>query len=198
VLGEDGRRVPGRDEMRAMVGDGARNLVDRAYAATGGPPPDTAARFARFLDVYLVRSTERTVPYDGVPEALDALRASGFVLGVCTNKPIAPTRRILEATGLARRFDAVVGGDEVGARKPDPRHPLAVLERLRLPPDRASLVGDARNDVLAARWAGLRSVLVGWGYGSADGLLAQPDATAASPADLLPVLTADSEQPESS
>jgi phosphoglycolate phosphatase len=99
-----------------------------------------------------------------VAEALDGLAAAGRRLGVCTNKPQRPTLLLLEMLGIAGRFGAIVGGDALPVRKPDPRHLAAVLERLEARPEAAVMVGDSRNDVLTAHAAGLPCVLYGHGY----------------------------------
>ena len=96
---------------------------------------------------------------------LSDLRAKGARLGLCTNKPQMATIGLLEALGLGDAFHAVIGGDALaGVRKPDPAHLAAVLDALSVPPSRAVMVGDSRNDLLAARGLGIRCVLVSFGY----------------------------------
>jgi phosphoglycolate phosphatase len=99
-----------------------------------------------------------------VVEALEGLRAQAIRLGVCTNKTQAPTDRLLSALGLDRFFAAIVGGDAVPAKKPDPGHLAAVLERLGAAPARAVMVGDSGHDVIAARALGVPCILVSFGY----------------------------------
>ena len=84
---------------------------------------------------------------------------------MCTNKPQRPSELLLEALGVAGLFGAVVGGDALPVRKPDPAPLRAVLDRLGVPAPRpAAMVGDSRNDVLTAHAAGLPCLLVGFGY----------------------------------
>ena len=90
---------------------------------------------------------------------------SGWALGVCTNKPKAATLELLAAFGLDRYIGASVGGDEIaGIRKPDPRHLLAVIDRLGRRPEEAVMVGDSEHDVAAARGLGVPTVAVTFGY----------------------------------
>ncbi len=98
------------EQTRAFVGNGARELIRRALAATGADPDLLDPCQARFLDVYLEHCTERTVLYPGASEALDALDAP---LGLTTNKPLRHTRRILDALGLTDRYGVVLCGDSV-------------------------------------------------------------------------------------
>jgi phosphoglycolate phosphatase len=154
------------DEVRPMIGDGARMLLRRGLDASGGMPAgvDLEALFAEFLRRYTARPLRFGAFFDGVPEALQSLAAAGIKLGVCTNKPQAPTDRLLAELDLARHFPVVIGGDSLPVRKPDPGHLRAVLERLGADSGRAVLVGDSANDVSAAAAVGMPCVLVSFGY----------------------------------
>ena len=164
LLGATDRPPLSDAEIRMMIGDGASTLVERVFAARGGLPGPVAPLLARFLAEYEPRAAEATRPFPGVAKTLTTLKASGLALGVCTNKPSGATTEVLTALGLAGFFAAVIGGDETPALKPDPRHVLAVLERLGVTADRAVLVGDSINDIKAARAAGLPTVAVSFGY----------------------------------
>jgi phosphoglycolate phosphatase len=166
LLAEESRPPLGLAAVKGMIGDGARRLVERALAASGPEAPDAAldGLTARFLGHYEGHGAVLTRPYPGVPETLAALKAAGRRLGVCTNKPGGPTREILAELGLAPFFDAVMGGDETPARKPDPIHLLAVAAALGAGAASAVLVGDNENDAAAARAAGMPLILVAYGY----------------------------------
>ncbi len=86
-------------------------------------------------------------------------------MAVCTNKPEAAARKLLEELGLADRFAALGGGDSFPVRKPDPRHLLATLAAAGADRQRAVMIGDHRNDVQAAAGAGVPCIFAGWGYG---------------------------------
>ena len=176
-----GRPGFARHEVTAMIGDGVRVLVERALAARG-LPFDPAA-LASFAADYEAHAAEGTRPFPGIPEALARLRAAGWRLAICTNKPAGATRALLQALDLAAPFGAVLGGDSVAARKPDPGHLLATIEAAGGPPGRAVMIGDHRNDVRAAQGAGLPCVFAGWGYGGAE-MAAGAAAVAERPDDL--------------
>lgn len=159
------------EAVAAMVGDGVPKLIERALAATGGVPPaaDLAALVARYMPIYEARMTELTRPYPGAIETLRALKAAGWRLAVCTNKPEAPSRAIVAELGFEGLFEAVSGGDSLPVKKPDPGHLLGLLEALGVAPGvapgAAVMLGDSRNDVRAARAAGLPAIAIAHGYG---------------------------------
>jgi phosphoglycolate phosphatase len=150
--------------VRGMVGDGSPVLVCRALAASGIAPDRLAERLARFGALYEAAPVARTVVYPGVRETLATLAAEGRRLGICTNKQQGATLAVLHELRLQDYFAAVLGGDAAPARKPDPRHLLAVLAALGGRPADSVMVGDHENDIAAARGAGARSILVRYGY----------------------------------
>lgn len=166
LLAEHGRRPLSLAEVTTMIGDGAAKLVERGFAATGAEAGDRLPALTDgFLAHYEGAASVETRPYPGVRELLATLRADGLALGVCTNKPEAPTREILRDLDLDGPFGAVFGGDTLdGIRKPDPRLLLAVLDTLGSTPEKAVMVGDNANDVGAARAAGMRVILRTGGY----------------------------------
>lgn len=147
-----------------MVGEGAATLVARAFAAAGVPAPPDA--LGRFLKLYDRRLLDHTRPYDGMAEVLQAL-AGRFTLAVLTNKPIAPTRRILAELGLAGYFDAarVLGGDGPHPRKPDPSGLVAIMSSAGAAADATLMVGDSVIDWRTARAAGCPACVARYGFG---------------------------------
>ena len=158
-----GRPLP-EETIGRMVGDGAATLIARAFAAAGVERPADA--LDRFLAIYDTRLLKHTRPYPQMPEVLDALGAR-TPLAVLTNKPLAATRAILSALGLARHFDegAVVGGDGPFPRKPDPAGLRHLVSRAGVPPDAALLVGDSIVDWKAARNASTSICVARYGFG---------------------------------
>lgn len=156
-------------EVKAMVGDGARALLERALRATGGPPDAALLDLAlgRFREDYERNAVIETRAYPGAIEALDLLAAAGWHLGICTNKPQRPSLIVLERLNLLGRFATVIGGDSTPHRKPHPAPLLAALAALEVAPSDAVLVGDGMHDLEAARDAGAAFVGVAWGYGLA-------------------------------
>ncbi|MCR9218806.1 MAG: phosphoglycolate phosphatase [Alphaproteobacteria bacterium] len=166
VLADRGRPRLSEATVRTLVGGGARRLVTRGFAATGGPPDDLERAVDAFLESYMGEIALRTRPYEGVVETLAALSGAGRSLAVVTNKPTRAARLVLEALDLARWFapEHVIGGDDFPAKKPDPAPVRGALRRLGAPPEGAVMIGDSAADVGAARAAGLRSIAVGYGY----------------------------------
>jgi phosphoglycolate phosphatase len=156
--------------VKRMIGDGARMLLSRGFAAAGRPLDDDAlaAELALFIPDYEAHALDLTRPFPGVEAALERLAGAGFTLAVVTNKPEGPTRSILRRLGLDHRFATVAGGDSFPVRKPDPGHLTGALARLGIPARDAVMVGDHRNDLLAARGAGARAIYATFGYGEED------------------------------
>lgn len=167
ILTESGLAAPSLPAVRGMIGDGARVLIERALAAIGRPSDPAAVEplFSRFRERYAEVPCRRSEPYPGARELLAHLRAAGFRLGLCTNKPQGATDGLLRALDFDGYFDAVIGGDALpGIRKPDPAHLAAVLARLAVEPAAAVMIGDSRNDLLTARGLGVACILVSFGY----------------------------------
>ena len=166
LLADLGRPGLTLEELRPLIGDGARVMIRRGLEASGGMPDgaDLEALFDAFLVRYAAQPARFGAIYEGVVEVLEGLAEAGVRLGVCTNKAQLPTDRLLAELALDRYFPVVIGGDALPVRKPHGGHLAAVLEGLGVTPERAVMVGDSENDVLAARASGLPCVLVSFGY----------------------------------
>jgi len=165
------------DEARPFIGRGARWMIERGYQAAGVMLEAGRVQplFDRFIERYNAHIADESRPFPGVVEALEALKARGAKLAVCTNKLTGLSVNLLEALDLARLFDAVVGADAAPAIKPDPRHLEAAIAAAGGSKDRAILVGDAATDAGAARAAGVRLILVSFGYTETPAAELQPD-----------------------
>ena len=166
VLADEGLPAVPASAARHLVGQGGRVLLARGFADAGREidPARADALFQRFLDAYRGCIADESRPYPGAVEALDTLAAAGARLAVCTNKPGAYARLLLDALDLSTRFAAVVGADDAPARKPDPRHLLHAIAEAGGDRARALMVGDSLPDASAARGAGVPVVLVSFGY----------------------------------
>jgi phosphoglycolate phosphatase len=166
TLAAHGYRTIEIERVQPMIGDGAAAMLRRGLAAQDIELDEAA--FRPLLDAYLAHYfdhlADESRPYPGLVDQLEALKAAGFRLGVCTNKAIRFTDKLLAALDLTKYFDAVLGGDSLAVRKPDPEHLLATLRQMRCSPARSVMLGDSNNDVQAARNAGVRVVLVSFGY----------------------------------
>jgi phosphoglycolate phosphatase len=164
-------------EARPFIGRGARWMIERGFQAAGADldGPRTQALFDRFIAHYLDHIADESRPFPGCEAALDALKARGAKLCVCTNKRTDLSVALLEALGLAPRFDAVIGSDATPAIKPDPRHLQTAVDAVGGAMTRAILVGDAATDVGAARAAGAGLILVSFGYTETPAAELHPD-----------------------
>ena len=126
-----------------------------------------AAALRSFEHHYAQLNGRRSVLYPGVREGLTALRSRGVRLACVTNKPARFTQPLLARFDLAQDFDAVVSGDTVARKKPDPEPVLAACRLLGVAIADAVMIGDSANDALAARAAGCRVLLLPYGYAEA-------------------------------
>lgn len=172
LLGELGMQRRSRDEVTMWVGNGARMLVERAMAGRFegfAGLPDAVERhrgadaaMPRFRAIYQEICVDHTLPLVGAHESLALVHGLGLGVAIVTNKPLAPTERIVDALGWRPFVSVVLGGDSLPVRKPDPA-PLHEAMR-RLDARVAWMVGDSANDVGAARNAGIPSIVVRGGY----------------------------------
>jgi phosphoglycolate phosphatase len=166
VLEEAGLPPVPFTEARSLVGGGARALIERGLAFEHAKLPtlEVDRLLARFLVHYEGRLAERSRPFPDTAAVLDALRARGALLVVCTNKLERFSVKLLQALGLAERFALIAGADTFAARKPDPSHLLSAVARAGGHSSTAIMVGDSETDMLTARRARVPVVAVGWGY----------------------------------
>jgi phosphoglycolate phosphatase len=166
LLAEEGRPTLSLDQGRAMVGEGAAALVERAFAVTGPEPgPEALAELVtRYRVIYERYPLVETTVYPGVTETLTELAEGGAIMGVCTNKPHDISLVVLAELGLDGYFAAALGGDALDVRKPDPVHLTSVLDAMGAGSRRAIHVGDSPTDVAVARNAGVPVIAVSYGY----------------------------------
>ncbi len=176
LLADAGRPPLALAAVRRFIGDGITRLVERAFEATGAPaaPAQAAAIGADLSAVLEATPPGRDALYAGVADGVAGLRAAGWRLGVCTNKPQAAAVRALAATRLDPFIDVLIGGGSLAQRKPDPAPLLAAIDRLGATPGTAIYVGDSEVDAATAAAAGVPLILVTYGYlrGPADAVSA--------------------------
>lgn len=151
-------------ETRRHVGNGVRVFIERALQERGRTASEAELRCLqeRFERHYVDVPGGSNVPYPAVTATLHSLAAAGHRLGVCTNKPGAPTSSVLEAHGWHALFASVAAGDTLPRRKPDPAPLLYVARALDAVP--VISVGDSEVDAETARRAGVPFVLFTQGY----------------------------------
>jgi phosphoglycolate phosphatase len=189
-----GRPALPDDVIASYVGDGAPILIQRAL---GGEAVDEAVVLQGlqfFLSYYREHKLDHTTVYAGIREALTAVQQSSNgrprKLAVLSNKPVGPSRAIVEALGLGRFFTQIYGGNSFASKKPDPEGARKLLAENGVRPDEAAIVGDSHVDVETGCNAGLWTV--GVSYGFAPHTLAErpPDVLVDAPHELADVFGA--------
>lgn len=162
-----GREPAGVQQVRNWVGNGSPVLVRRALAGQlehDGVPGDLAAEaLALFMQAY-AGGHELTTVYPGVRECLGWLREHDVPMAIITNKPAQFIEPLLAEKGLVGYFQWLVGGDTLPQQKPDPAALLWVMGKAGAAPVESLFVGDSRNDVRAAKAAGVPCVALSYGY----------------------------------
>ena len=153
------------DQVRGFVGGGVDLLWRRVIGATGLPTDAHRDLVASFMTRYH-EATGLTRLYPNVIEALGILADRGYPLGICTNKPLGPTRAVLEHLGIDRLFGVVIGGDSLPQKKPDPAPLRAAFAALGADPaqPRGIFVGDSEYDAETAQSTGVPMLLFTRGY----------------------------------
>jgi phosphoglycolate phosphatase len=155
------------DVIASYVGDGAPMLIRRAM---GDPDEESFVQEALeyFLAYYRVHKLDNTHLYDGVKEALEAIRdaqnGSDRRMAVLSNKPVKPSRDIVDALGLGDFFVRVYGGNSFHTKKPDPLGVHTLLEETGTRSDETTIIGDSSIDVITGRNAELWTCGVTYGF----------------------------------
>jgi len=157
------------DTVTGYIGEGARRLVQRALGTDHENRLEDGLKL--FMEYYAAHLLDHTQLYPGIAATLRELAQRGVVLSVLSNKPEAMSQAILGGLGVLSVFRAVLGGDSLPERKPEPTG----LEHLRsltgTPLEKMLVVGDSLIDLYTARAAGIDFCGVAWGFG-AEGLRA--------------------------
>lgn len=199
MLKHFGKKELPHEVIASYIGDGAPMLVRRSL---GDPDDENFVQDAvlYFMGWYREHKLDNTYVYEGVKESLEAIQKSRdgtsneatqtLKMAVLSNKPVGPSRAIIEALGLGRYFFQVYGGNSFHTKKPDPAGVQALLEEAGVAAEETVLIGDSDIDVLTARNSGIYSV--GVTYGLAPHTLedAPPDVLIDKPQELALVLGA--------
>ena len=184
------------ETIAGFVGNGVPMLLRRSLAKSNGVPLEkvnenllaTAQSF--FLDYYREHKLDFTYAYEGVLEALAALRTLHDVHGgrprtmaVLTNKPVRPAQGICAGLGLADYFLHIYGGDSFKTKKPDPEGLLSLMAEVGARPEETVMIGDSSVDVQVARNAGVWSIGCAFGFGPQNLMETPPDILVDSAAD---------------
>jgi len=148
---------------RAHTSMGARGLLGIGLDMTP-EHPEYAAMRDEFLAIYADNLCRETRLFPGMAELLDELERRGLRWGVVTNKAERYTHPLLKLLGVDHRAACVIGGDTTGKTKPDPAPLFAATDRMGIAPHHCIYVGDDRRDVQAGRAAGMKTIVVKFGY----------------------------------
>ena len=166
ALAECGQADIDAATVERFVGKGIHALVQRCLRHLGQPDngPVFEALLAAYWRHYEVLNGQHAAPYAGVFEGLDAMRAAGLKLGVCTNKTERFTQPLLERCNMAHYFSVIVSGDTTAHKKPAPDMIDYAANRWETRVSEILFIGDSGNDTAAARAAGCPVWVVPYGY----------------------------------
>ena len=176
--------------VRELGGPGASPAEVIARYSLGTPEmilADLVGRDVTAADAdvyYRALAGSHVQPYPGVAEVLAALRARGHPVTVFTGASSRAAGILLATAGLD--VDVLVGGDHVRRPKPAGDGLVLAASRLGVPASTLAYIGDAPNDLRAARSAGCLGAAAAWGhqYNPAE----PADVTLAEPAGALALL----------
>jgi phosphoglycolate phosphatase len=151
--------------VRSLIGHGARATLSKAFAERGAAPSteEMDGHLAAFLEYYHAHIADHSRPFPDAVGVIEELRRAGAKIAICTNKYEATSRLLIKKLGLEDLFDTIVGRDTAAAPKPDPAPVRLCLERAGV--RRGVFIGDSDTDVMAAKAAGLASLIAAFGYG---------------------------------
>lgn len=167
MLEQLGRPPAGLEKVRNWVGNGALVLVRRALAGSiehdAVDDAEAEAALPLFMEGYAAAEGQ-TVRYPGALECLQELQAAGVRLGLVTNKPERFIPELLQEQQMDGFFEWVIGGDTLPRCKPEPDGLFSVMQQAGFNAEQSLFVGDSRNDILAARAAGVSCAALTYGY----------------------------------
>jgi phosphoglycolate phosphatase len=176
------------DVIASYVGDGAPALIRRALGAEADDSKLVASGLEYFLAYYREHKLDHTTVYDGIREALVRIRnghdGPARKMAVLSNKPVNPSRAIVEALGLGKFLTPVYGGNSFATKKPDPEGARAILRETGIQSEEALIVGDSAVDVATGRNANLWTCGVAYGFAPHTLTTTHPDVELDTPADL--------------
>jgi phosphoglycolate phosphatase len=186
-----GRPALPDDVIASYVGDGAPILIQRALGGEAVDDATVRQGLQFFLSYYREHKLDHTTIYGGIKEALAAVQraSNGYPrkMAVLSNKPVGPSRAIVEALGLGQFFGQIYGGNSFATKKPNPEGARKLLEETGVRPEEAAIVGDSHVDVETGRNGGLWTVGVSYGFAPEMLKDSLPDALVDTPGELADV-----------
>jgi phosphoglycolate phosphatase len=185
------------DVIASYVGDGAPILIQRALGGEVVEEAVVRKGLEFFLSYYREHKLDHTTVYPGIVEALTAIQrtrngtgASQRTMAVLSNKPVNPSRAIVEALGLGKFFSQVYGGNSFSTKKPDPEGARQLLAEYVIQPEQAVIIGDSHTDIETGRNAGMHTIGVMYGFAPHSLEQAAPDVLVDEPGELAAVFAA--------
>ena len=167
MLREQGLPEVSMDEIRPMASHGASGLLKLGMNLDKTDPNHARLR-QQYLDTYETCFDKDTVLFEGIDALIQAIHARGLKWGIITNKPHTFTYRLVPQLGFSVAPDVVVSGDTTAEAKPSTKPMFYACEQINIAPEACLYVGDAERDMQAGKNAGMKTVLVSWGYIHAD------------------------------
>lgn len=155
-------------EVRNLVGEGAKRLVERALA--GFDAESLAMGLNYFLDFNFKHIADKTVFYPGVMKTLKKLKQDGHILTVASNKSTPHCKEILRVLKADPLFDAILGAESVAERKPSPEPIIHLMQQFAMAQNKTVMIGDSINDIAAGKGAGVFTIGCDYGYGAPEEL----------------------------
>ncbi len=170
ALQKCGLPLRGREEVRAFVGNGIYNLMQRAAGEV--PQKVLEEAFAEFKRYYGLHCEDKTKPYEGIMQLLQVCKEKGIQTAVVSNKADFAVKKLAKTYFGDLLAEAVGENEAEGIRKkPAPDSLLSVMERLGATREDTVYVGDSEVDIQTAQNAGVDCISVTWGFKSREFLL---------------------------
>jgi phosphoglycolate phosphatase len=154
------------EEIYGLIGTGVRPLLSKAFASKNQPltPQEITVALNIYLDYYRAHPVIETCIYPGVIPVLTILKNKNITMGICSNKPSAMARLVVEKLNLASFFKVVLCGDQVSNPKPHGDHILETLQQMQMSPEHTVMIGDSHVDQMSAKNASVPFIGVQYGY----------------------------------
>lgn len=162
-MGYDPKLTHVRDASTALRGGRAMLKLSFERLSHDTPEREIDRGYPILLKAYGQAINVHTTLYPGAIAAVEALRARGFAVGICTNKPEGLAEALMQSLGVRHHFASLIGADTLATRKPDAAPFVAAVERAGGNVTRSLLVGDTVTDRQTAHAANVPSVLVTFG-----------------------------------
>lgn len=167
MLTQINRNIFSEDEIHKWVGNGATALVKRALSGSREIKEIDETLFNKAFDIFMNHYQnnlcKKTILYPNVKQILNQLQLKDKKLAIVTNKPFKFIEPILKNLDIDM-FDLYIGADSLDEKKPSPKPLFYVCEKLGVNKDKSVMIGDSKNDIIAAKNADIQSIGVTWGY----------------------------------